>query len=127
MKSERAGFVTLVDLATDGTVTMLLPNGDQPSIRIGAGRTLTYPSSDSGVEFIVLEPIGLSMVRVFVTEQPLNIDIPSGEDYAYGGEDFARTVTEAVQNAVGTVDGGVEGVVRLDSWGTASIVYDIHN
>lgn len=123
VKSERAGYVTLVDLATDGTVAMLLPNEDQPSIRIEAGRTLTYPSADSGVEFIVQEPIGLSMVRVFVTEQPLNIEIPSGEVYAFGGEEFARTVTEAVQDAVGSVD----GAVRLDSWGTASIVYDIHN
>jgi len=123
VKSERAGYVTLVDLSTDGTVAMLLPNGDQPSQRIEAGRTLTYPGPDSGVELMVQAPVGPSMVRVFVTEEPLNIEIRDGEVYAYGGAEFAQTVTEAVQNAVGTVD----GAVRLDSWGTASIVYDIRN
>ena len=123
VKSERAGYVTLVDLATDGTVAMLLPNEDQPSLRVEAGRTLTYPGADSGVELMAQGPVGPSMVRVFVTEQPLNIEIPNGEVYAYGGEEFAQTVTEAVQSAVGTVD----GTVRLDSWGTASIVYEIHN
>lgn len=102
---------------------MLLPNGDQPSLRIEAGSTLTYPDPDSGVELRVLAPVGPSMVRVFVTEQPLNIEIANGEVYAYGGMEFAQTVSEAVWSAVGTVD----GAVRLDSWGTASIVYDIHN
>jgi len=102
---------------------MLIPNGDQPSLRIEAGRSLTYPSSDSGVELMALEPAGRGMVRVFVTAEPLGIRIGDGETYAYGGTEFAQVVTEAVKQVVGSQD----GAVRLDSWATASIVYDIHN
>lgn len=123
VRSERAGYVTLVDLGTDGTVAMLIPNGDQPSLRIEAGRSLTYPSSDSGVELMALEPAGRGMVRVFVTAEPLGIRIGDGETYAYGGAEFAQVVTEAVKQVVGSQD----GAVRIDSWATASIVYDIHN
>ena len=123
IKSERAGYVTLVDLGTDGTVAMLLPNGDQPSMRIEAGGTLDYPSADSGVDLQFLEPVGRGMVRAFVTDEPLDITIGSGETYAFGGSDFAQVVTAAVQKAAGMSD----GAVRLDSWATASIVYEITN
>ena len=121
IRSERAGYVTLVDLGTDGTVAMLLPNADQPSLRIEAGGTIEYPSPDAGVELQFLPPVGRGMVRAFVTEEPLDITIPAGETYAYGGEAFAAKVTEAVKNAAGDL----EGTVRLDSWSTASIVYEI--
>jgi hypothetical protein len=40
-----------------------------------------------------------------------------------GGEDFAAEVAGALIAAVGT-DGGA---VSLDSWGTASVVYEIQN
>jgi caspase domain-containing protein/uncharacterized protein DUF4384 len=123
IKSERAGYVTLVDLGTDGTVAMLLPNGDQPSMRIEAGGTLEYPSADSGVDLQFLEPIGRGMVRAFVTDEPLDITIGAGETYAYGGAEFADVVARAVQKAAGTES----GAVLLDSWATASIVYEITN
>jgi Caspase domain/Domain of unknown function (DUF4384) len=123
MKSDRAGYLTLVDLGTDGTVAMLLPNSETPPMRIEAGQTISFPSEESGVDLQVLPPVGRGMVRVFVTEEPLDITIPAGETYAYGGEDFAAEVTAAVRKAAGHE----QEAVRLDSWGTASLVYDIHN
>lgn len=121
IESDRDGYVTLVDLGTDGTVAMLLPNGDDPSMRIRAGERLEYPGGD--LAFTALEPVGGGMVRAFLTAEPLGITIPGGELYAAGGEEFAAEITQALVRAA-----GLEGrAVRLDSWGTASVVYEITN
>jgi hypothetical protein len=122
VESERDGYLTLVDLGTDGTVSMLVPNADNPSVPIRAGETLTFPAED-GLYFEAQEPIGGGMVRAFVTSVPLSIEIGVGEVYAYGGEEFAELIAGALVRAVGSI----EGAVQLDSWGTASVVYEIHN
>lgn len=121
IESDRDGYVTLVDLGTDGTVAVLIPNADDPSMRVRAGQTLRYPGGD--LAFQALPPAGGGMVRAFLTEEPIEIDIARGEVYASGGADFAAEITEAIRQAA-----GVEGeAVRLDSWGTASVVYEITN
>lgn len=122
VESDRAGYLTLVDLGTDGTVSLLLPNEDEPSVRIEAGRRFEYPG-DSGYYFEAQPPAGGGMVRAFLTEQPLDLTIPEGAVFAQGGADFASEITEALKVAA-----GAEGdAVRLDSWGTASVVYEITN
>lgn len=119
--SERAGYLTLVDLGTDGKVVMLFPNAHQPAMRIEAGQTLSFPTEEMGFELQILPPAGRGMVRAFVTPEPL--DVPLEGEYAEGDERFAALVAAAVQKAAG----GIDGAVRLDSWSTASLVYDIHN
>lgn len=121
VESDRDGYLTLIDLGTDGTVVMLLPNAETPSVRIRAGRKMTYP--EGGLYFEAQPPVGTGLVRAFLTPEPLAIEIPIGEDAASGGEEFAAEVTAALIEAVGS-DGDA---VLLESWGTASIVYDIHN
>lgn len=121
IESDRDGYVTLVDLGTDGTVSVLLPNADDPSMPIRAGRRLEYPGDD--LAFQALEPVGGGMVRAFVTSQPLSISIDAGAVYASGGEELAAQITSLLMNAAGR-DGDA---VRLDSWGTASVVYEITN
>lgn len=121
LESDRDGYVTLVDLGTDGTVAVLIPNADDPSIRIRAGQTLRYPGGD--LTFQALPPAGGGMVRAFLTEEPIDVAIPRGEVYASGGAAFAEEITTAIKRAAG-MDGGA---VRLDSWGTASVVYEITN
>jgi hypothetical protein len=120
--SDRDGYVTLVDLGTDGTVAMLLPNADDPSMPIRAGQRLEYPGND--LAFQALEPVGGGMVRVFLTPEPLDIDIPAGALFASGGEEFAAQITAALKRAAGVMD---NGAVLLASWGTASVVYEITN
>jgi Caspase domain/Domain of unknown function (DUF4384) len=122
VESERDGYLTLVDLGTDGTVTVLLPNEDHAQMPVKAGRRLTYPE-EKGVYFQALPPAGSGLVRAFVTPEPLTIPIPQGQPAATGGEELAEQVADALTGAAGSLD----GAVRLDSWGTASIVYDIHN
>lgn len=122
VESERDGYLTLVDLGTDGTVAMLLPNAEMRTVRLRAGERFAYPEPASSLALTALAPAGTGLVRAFVTAIPLAIDIPAGETYAYGGEAFAARVAAALVAAAGEVD----GAVRLDSWGTASIVYEIH-
>lgn len=121
VESDRDGYLTLLDLGTDGTVAMLMPNAGTPSVRVTAGRRVSFPDGD--LVFEAQPPVGTGMVRAFVTSEPLGIPIPAGSEYAYGGEDFAARVTEALMAAAGR-DGEA---VRLDTWGTASVVYEITN
>lgn len=123
VESERDGYLTLVDLGTDGTVAVLLPNAETRQVRVSAGRALSFPEPGGALVFTALEPAGTGLVRAFVTERPLDIAIPAGEEYAFGGEELAQRVTAALT----AVAGELEGAVRLDSWGTASVVYDIQN
>lgn len=120
LRSERDGYLTLIDLGTDGTVAMLLPNADAPSVRVRAGEEIVYPA-DEDVYFEALPPAGSGLVRAFVTDRPLDVTIPEGETYAYGDERFAATVVEALRDAVGTSGSGV----ALGSWNTASLTYRI--
>lgn len=121
MESDRDGYVTLVDVGTDGTVAVLIPNAEDPSMTIRAGRPLRYPEGD--LAFVAQPPAGGGMVRAFLTREPIEIDIPRGEIYALGGADFAEEIARAIKDAAGR-DGDA---VRLDSWGTASVVYEITN
>ncbi|MEQ1856577.1 MAG: DUF4384 domain-containing protein [Longimicrobiales bacterium] len=123
IESARDGYLTLVDMGTDGTVAVLLPNAETREVRLTAGRPLTFPDPASGLTFTALEPAGTGLVRAFVTERPLGIAIPAGEEYAFGGEELAGRIA----TALGSVAGSLEGAVRLDSWGTASVVYEIQN
>jgi hypothetical protein len=123
VESERDGYLTLVDLGTDGTVAVLLPNADTPSARVSAGRRFTYPEPNGDLVLTALEPTGSGLVRAFVTPTPLAVSIPAGEVYRFGGEELARELAAALAAAAGEV----EGAVRLEPWGTASIVYEIHD
>lgn len=119
--SDRDGYLTLVDLGTDGTVVMLFPNQYQPATRIEAGQTLSFPTPEMGFDLQIFPPAGRGMVRAFVTPEPL--DVPMNGEYPEGDESFALAIAEAVAKAA-----GMEGdAVRLDNWATASLVYDIHN
>ncbi|NJD18402.1 MAG: DUF4384 domain-containing protein [Gemmatimonadetes bacterium] len=119
--SDRAGYLTLVDLGTDGKVVMLFPNAHQPATKIEAGQTLSFPTQDMGFELQIFPPVGRGMVRAFVPPEPL--DVPMEGEYPEGDERFAAAIAAAVMKAAGAV----EGAVRLESWATASLVYDIHN
>jgi hypothetical protein len=120
--SERDGYLTLVDLGTDGTVTVLLPNEDHTSMPLRANQRMTYPQ-EAGVFFQAQPPAGGGLVRAFVTAEPLAVEIPQGAPAAIGGVELAEDITNSLMSTAGMAD----GAVRLDTWGTASIVYDIHN
>jgi len=120
--SERDGYLTLVDLGTDGTVTVLFPNEFDRENRVRAGQRFAFPTASMGFEIEVQPPAGRGMVRLFVTAQPL--DLPVSEGFFQGRTDAAERVSAALQQAVGAIP-GAPGAVRLDGWATTSLVYDV--
>jgi caspase domain-containing protein/uncharacterized protein DUF4384 len=121
-KSERDGYLTLVDLGTDGTVTILFPNPYDRDNRVTGGEEITFPTASMASEIQALPPAGRGMVRAFLTSVPL--DIAVGEDFTFGKGLLADQIAEAVKQAAGRVPGAPDAV-KLDSWGSASIVYEI--
>ncbi|MBW3534784.1 MAG: caspase family protein [Gemmatimonadetes bacterium] len=123
VSSEREGYLTLVDLGTNDQVTVLFPNAFHRDNRIRAGRAVAFPTDAMGFEIIAQEPAGRGMVRAFVTPEPLDLPVDA-EGFVSGDLPLASRVAEAVRRAAGSVSGS-PGAIRLDTWGTASLVYDI--
>lgn len=123
-ESERDGYLTVVDLGTDGDVMVLLPNPFERENRIEAGQTFTFPSEEMGFDIPAQPPAGRGMVKAFLTPEPLDIPL-DGEDFISGGVLLADSIAQAVRSAGGTVEGAPRAV-RLDSWGSASLIYTIH-
>ena len=118
--SERSGYLTIVDLAPDGTVTVIFPNEYVAENRVHAGRIMQFPTAGSDLQFGAIEPTGRGVVRAFVTEQPLELPFTQSDD----ATDAARIWT-ALREAAG--QSPVEGSVAMpvQSWATAAIVYEI--
>ena len=74
-------------------------------------------ADDAPTAVVVATTAGSSVL----TPEPL--DVPMNGEYPEGDETFAQAIADAVAAVAGTA----EGAVRLDTWGTASLVYDIHN
>ncbi|MFP3947216.1 MAG: DUF4384 domain-containing protein [Longimicrobiales bacterium] len=125
-RSGTDGYLTLVDLGTDGRVTVLYPNRYEPENRIAAGETYTFPSPEMGFEIQAQPPSGRGTVQAFLTTRPLDLAsvTAGGDDFASGGVLLAEQISEAVVRAAGTVEGSRDAI-RLDSWGTAFTSYEI--
>ena len=120
-ESERDGYLTLVDLGTDGTVTVLFPNGEDRDNHVRSGQRISFPVES---EIQVLPPAGRGMARAFLTPEPLDIPLALDDDFAFGDVLLADLIAEAVRKAAGDI-AGAPGAVRLDSWGSATLIYEI--
>lgn len=120
--SEQDGYLTLVDLGTDGTVTVLFPNPYDRDNRVRAGQEIVFPSPAMGSDIVAMPPTGLGTVRAFITERPL--DLPTGEDFASGNVTLADEIIRAVAQLAGSHPDSPEAI-RLEGWSTASVVYEI--
>ncbi len=123
-EAQRSGYLTLVDLGTDGTVTVLFPNPYDRDNAVTEGQRIEFPTESMQSEIQAMPPAGRGMVRAFLTSEPL--DIAVGDDFTSGNIELADLIAEAVRSAAGSVEGS-DGAVRLDSWGSASVMYEIHN
>jgi hypothetical protein len=121
-ESERDGYLTLVDLGTDGTVTVLFPNPFDRDNRVRGGQRITFPTASMESEIQAMPPSGRGMVRAFLTPEPLGIAV--GDDFTFGETLLADQIARAVMQAAGLVEGSSEAV-KLDSWGSASVIYEI--
>lgn len=121
-RSEREGYLTLVDVGTDGQVTVLFPNPYERDNRVRAGQTYTFPSPAMDFEIVAEPPAGRGLVRAFVTERPL--DLPLGDDFTAGTGELADRIARAVRAAAGAAPDAPDAV-RLESWSGASVSYEI--
>jgi len=113
-----------VDLGTDGTVTVLFPNPYDRDNAVTEGQRIEFPTEGMQSEIQAMPPVGRGMVRAFLTPEPL--DIPTGDDFTTGRVELADRIADAVRRTAGPVDGS-DGAVRLDSWASASVMYEIHD
>ena len=116
------GYLTLVDLGTDGTVTVLFPNPFDRDNRVRAGQEIRFPTETMESEIRVLPPGGRGMVRAFLTQTPL--DLPENDDFTSGDIFLADLIAKAVKDSAGDLANAPEAV-RLSGWASASVVYEI--
>lgn len=122
-RSEHDGYLTLVDLGTDGTVTVLFPNPWDKDNRIRAGQALVFPSESMESEVQAMPPTGRGIVRALVTSRPLDIPLTQGE-LTSGDALLADRIAQALKDAAGRSEVAPDAV-RLDTWAGASVVYRI--
>ncbi len=121
-EADRDGYLTLVDLGTDGTVTVLYPNPYHHDNRVRAGEEIAFPSEEMDFHIVALNPPGRGLVRAFLTPEPL--DLPMGEDFISGDILLADLIAQSVKDAAGDLP-NAPVAVQLDGWASASVVYDI--
>jgi hypothetical protein len=108
-----AGYLTIVDLGTDGTVTVLYPQKDQDNA-VKAGQAVRLPPTGS---YYAQTPLGRGIVRAFVTKRPMNIK------WSGDGATDAATVATALRTAAGAASPSAG--IPVDTWSTAALVYTI--
>jgi hypothetical protein len=116
------GYLTLVDMGTDGTVTVLFPNPFDRDNRVRAGQEIRFPTENMESEIRALPPGGRGMVRAFLTQTPL--EIPMNDDFTSGDIFLADLIANAVKESAGEME-NAPLAVRLSGWTSASVVYDI--
>jgi hypothetical protein len=115
VRSSRAGYVTVVDLGTDGAISVLYPMLPADEAAVRAGEEVRLPSEAASAmmapqpAYQAGEPAGTGVVRVFVTPRPLALAEVTGTL-------SADAVLRALRDATG---GGTE------PWGTATLTYRI--
>lgn len=117
--SERAGYLTIVDLGTDGTITVLFPNALDADNRLEPGQAFVLPTPAMRMEFRATPPAGRGIVRAFLTDRPLDLTIREGET------DLGRAVMSALAGAVGPSPLRDADAMPVTNWATRSIAYEV--
>jgi hypothetical protein len=112
-KSARDGYLTIVDLGTDGKVVVIYPSEAGQDNRIKAGQEFILPTGD--IRFEAQLPAGRGIVRAFVTDKPLDLPFSQGEATQ------AALVGKALRKAIGATG----TAIPVSSWATSSIVYAV--
>lgn len=112
-RSSRDGYLTIVDLGTDGKVVVIYPSEAGQNNRVQAGREFVLPNGD--MKFEAQLPSGRGIVRAFITEQPLDLKFSNGEATE------AALVGRALRKAIGATG----TAIPVNNWATASVVYSI--
>ena len=116
-KAARAGYLTIVDLGTDGKVVVIYPNELDRDNRVKAGQEIRIPTAAMNMEFEAQDPAGRGIVRAFLTEKPLELPFAEGE------ASQAAAFGAALRKAAGA--SSASAALPVGNWATASVVYTI--
>jgi hypothetical protein len=114
----RDGYLTIVDLGTDGRITVLYPNEDTPNNNVRTGQLVTLPAGRE-VFFQAQEPAGRGIVRAFLTQQPMSLTFREGEP------EEATRVLDALRRAAGAAPITGSRALPTTTWLTAALIYTI--
>jgi hypothetical protein len=114
----REGYLSIVDLGTDGSINVLFPNEDTPDSRVQRGQVVRLPSG-SDVQFAAQEPAGRGIVRAFLTDRPLRLSLSDDEP------ETAATIMAALRQAAGSPAVAGSDAVPTGNWLTGAVVYTI--
>ena len=112
-RAGRDGYLTIVDLGTDGRVVVIFPSQAGQDNRVQAGQEVVLPNGD--VQFEAQLPAGRGIARAFLTDKPL--ELPFRE----GAATQATLVGKALHKAIGVTGSGIP----VNNWATASVVYSV--
>jgi hypothetical protein len=70
VRSEKAGYLYLLNIGADGAITCLFPNRFQPDNRIAARKPVRVPADDT-FKIRIHAPYGREVVKAIVTLEPL--------------------------------------------------------
>jgi len=115
VKVPKDGYLTIVDLGTNGEITVLYPMEAGQDGRVRAGQVVKLPEGQDQF-YEAQEPAGRGIVRAFLTERPMNLRFTDNR------AEQAANVVEALRRVAGTAAGSA---MPTSSWMTAAVVYTI--
>jgi hypothetical protein len=71
-KSNESGYLSIVDIQSNGDIVILYPNDMALDNKISADKIYSIPSSDNGFKIIVSEPLGQDTVVAFFTKKKVD-------------------------------------------------------
>lgn len=126
--SEVSGYLTLLDVAPDGSLTVLVPNAGSRRVEIQADAELELPGPGMDLTFRAAPPPGRGTVVAIVTGAPLEFEYgPSGFASLDRGEQFLQVLAQAVplHDPPPELAGGGRAFVNLDDWNSTLMTYEI--
>jgi hypothetical protein len=130
--SEEDGYLTLIDLDSEGSLTVLYPNpwsGLEGGIE--AGREVVIPDAAMGFELEITPPTGMGLIRAIVSKAPLDLPLnPAGllqtrSGSGELGEQLQTALREASWSAQGIKIVPHETQTLSGSWASALVTYRV--
>ncbi|MCX5794297.1 MAG: DUF4384 domain-containing protein [Elusimicrobia bacterium] len=94
VKANQDCHLTLIDVGTSGSVSVIFPNHQAPDNAVKAGVTYTIPDPAAGFEFEVSGPAGRELVRAIASHEPA-VDLADAVGKTTAESPFAELKDEA--------------------------------
>ena len=114
LRSDRGGYVTLIDLSTDGKLSLLVPSRAFHVDRLAPGRDVVFPGTD---EQIIRAGLNSGVIRAIVTSVPLVIGYQGTVGQSSDDPQLPSKIRRALEGAIKS---------GATQWSTQTVAYSIH-